>query len=196
LKKKQWHFRECFHLKRNLACDTTTYTICEWYKGVWFPKSTPKYSFIAWIAVRNRLATGDRMLNWNVAVSGNCVLCHEDIETRDHLFFSCSYSTQVWSAFTRHLLGQHYTTHWESLISMLTTLPIPKVHLFVLRYVFQLSIHSVWRERNGRKHGEPPTPPNTLAKMVDKNVRNQLSTLLASPTYEGGLRYWFHTHPN
>jgi len=144
--------------------------ICEWYKGVWFPKSTPKYSFITWIAVHNLLATGDRMLKWNAAVSGNCVLCDEDIETRDHLFFSCSYSPQVWSALTRNLLGQHYTTHWESLISILMALPTPKLHLFVLRYVFQLSIHSVWRERNGRKHGEPLTPPNMLAKMVDKNV--------------------------
>ncbi|CAL9245824.1 unnamed protein product [Arabidopsis halleri] len=29
----------------------------EEYKGIWFPHSTPKYSFITWLATKNRLAT-------------------------------------------------------------------------------------------------------------------------------------------
>ena len=36
-----------------------------WYKGIWFPEATPKLSFIAWMAVHDRLATGDRILRWN-----------------------------------------------------------------------------------------------------------------------------------
>ena len=36
-----------------------------WYKGIWFSGSKPKYSAMAWIAVHNRLATWDRLLQWN-----------------------------------------------------------------------------------------------------------------------------------
>ncbi|XP_024016250.1 uncharacterized protein LOC112089730 [Eutrema salsugineum] len=28
-----------------------------WYKGVWFSQSTPKYTFMSWLAFQNRLAT-------------------------------------------------------------------------------------------------------------------------------------------
>lgn len=30
-----------------------------WYESTWFPYSTPKYAFIAWLAMHNRLTTGD-----------------------------------------------------------------------------------------------------------------------------------------
>ncbi|XP_056845432.1 uncharacterized protein LOC108844591 [Raphanus sativus] len=30
----------------------------DWHKGIWFPYSTPRYSFMAWVAAQNRLPTG------------------------------------------------------------------------------------------------------------------------------------------
>ena len=33
-----------------------------WHKGIWFVQATPKFSFCSWLAVQNRLATGDRLL--------------------------------------------------------------------------------------------------------------------------------------
>ena len=29
-----------------------------WFKGIWFKEATPKYSFLSWLAVHNRLSTG------------------------------------------------------------------------------------------------------------------------------------------
>ncbi|KAG7540795.1 Endonuclease/exonuclease/phosphatase superfamily [Arabidopsis thaliana x Arabidopsis arenosa] len=169
---------------------------CEWYKVVWFPNATPKYSFITWIAIQNRLATGDRLLRWNVGANGSCAFCGEGVETRNHLFFSCPYSSQVWDALSRGILDHRFTTSWESLLSILTVSTTPRLHCFVLRYIFQISIHSIWRERNSRRHGETPTPVSKLISMIDKSVRNRLSTLASSSSseYEGGLRFWFQTH--
>ncbi|KAL9298694.1 putative reverse transcriptase zinc-binding domain-containing protein [Arabidopsis thaliana] len=169
---------------------------CEWFKGVWFQNSTPKHSFMFWLAIRNRLATGDRLLKWNGDAYGGCVLCQTEVETRDHLFFSCSYSSHVWSALTRDMLGSRYTTRWDSLVDLSTSSALTQIHMFVFRYVFQLTTHSLWKERNGRKHGESPIPAPSLAKMIDKNMRNRLSNLVTSgsPIYESGLRYWFSTH--
>ncbi|KAL1200909.1 hypothetical protein V5N11_016537 [Cardamine amara subsp. amara] len=132
--------------------------VCDWFKGVWFPNSTPKFSFITWIAIHNRLATGDRLLRWNIGANGSCIFCGEGVETRDHLFFSCPYSSQIWSALSRGLLGHRFTSRWEFLVPILTDSSIPRLQLFVLRYVFQITIHSVWKEQNGRHHGETPTP--------------------------------------
>lgn len=41
----------------------------EWYKGVWLSYSTPKYSFLVWLAMHNRLTTGDRMSMWNAKIN-------------------------------------------------------------------------------------------------------------------------------
>lgn len=44
-----------------------------WCKVVWFPQEIPRYSFITWLAVKNRLATGDIMRNWGM--QQHCTLC-------------------------------------------------------------------------------------------------------------------------
>ncbi|XP_013617494.1 PREDICTED: uncharacterized protein LOC106324013 [Brassica oleracea var. oleracea] len=36
----------------------------EWSKVTWFSEAIPRFSFIAWLAVRNRLSTGDRTRAW------------------------------------------------------------------------------------------------------------------------------------
>jgi len=41
-------------------------------KGVWFPNSTPKLSFLTWIAIQNRLAIEDSFFLWNVGANGIC----------------------------------------------------------------------------------------------------------------------------
>jgi len=158
-------------------------------QGVWFYNS--KYSFITWIAIHNRLTTGDRLPKWNVGASGNYFLRGEEVETRDHLFFSCSYSSQVWSALAHGILDHRFTTSWRSIIPLISAKSTTPIYTFTLRYVFQITIYSLWRERNGRCHGETSTPAHTLKRTIDKNVCNQLSTMALTCTYEGGMRFWF-----
>lgn len=38
------------------------YIKCGWDKAVWFSYATPKYAFIHWVAMHDRLFTGSRML--------------------------------------------------------------------------------------------------------------------------------------
>lgn len=58
-----------------------------WFKGVWFSGATPRFSFLVWIAIHDRLATGDRISRWNPQANINCWLCQAPFENRDHLFF-------------------------------------------------------------------------------------------------------------
>jgi len=56
----------------------------------------------------------------------------------------------------------------------------------------------LWRERNNRRYGEQPSPTATLVKMIDKNIRNRLSTLQrgGNSKYEEGIVLWFATRRN
>lgn len=44
-----------------------------WSKVVWFSQGIPRYGFITWLAVKNRLSTGDRMHSWGI--QHHCTLC-------------------------------------------------------------------------------------------------------------------------
>lgn len=83
----------------------------DWHKRIWFKNATPKFSFIAWLAMYNRLATENRMREWNIGFSGECILCTQHLETRNHLFFTCQYlnyrnrSLRVCFGNTSHQIG-------------------------------------------------------------------------------------------
>ncbi|VVB00901.1 unnamed protein product [Arabis nemorensis] len=70
-----------------------------WFKAVWFKGRIPKHSFICWVTARNRMHTRDRLRSWGLQVSPRCLLCDVEDETRQHLFFNCPYSHEIWYAF-------------------------------------------------------------------------------------------------
>ncbi|XP_048593300.1 uncharacterized protein LOC125576721 [Brassica napus] len=41
---------------------------CSWARGVWISQATPKYAFMAWLSVRNRMSTLDRAATWSQSV--------------------------------------------------------------------------------------------------------------------------------
>jgi hypothetical protein len=169
---------------------------CDWYRGVWFSSATPKFSFITWLVFQNRLATGDKLRKWNSEAWHSCVFCDEELETRDHLFFSCPFSSQIWCSLTKGLLHGRRISSWSLITPHLLDTSRPYLHLFTLRYTFQATIHSLWRERNSRRHGGLAIPVTQLAKIIDKNIRNRFSTAIKSGNtrLQGGLQFWFQIH--
>nr|VDC91171.1 unnamed protein product [Brassica oleracea] len=45
------------------------------------------------------MVTRDRLIRWGLNVPASCVLCSQHDESRQHLFFDCSYSNEVWTFF-------------------------------------------------------------------------------------------------
>ncbi|XP_024006572.1 uncharacterized protein LOC112083079 [Eutrema salsugineum] len=77
-----------------------------WWKSVWFSQRIPKHSFIHWVAMRDRLPTRNRLRSWGMNVPAVCLLCQVETESRDHLFFSCSFAQTIWSFFFGHPILQ------------------------------------------------------------------------------------------
>ena len=121
--------------------------------------------------------------------------CEENLETREHLFFSCAYAQQIWKGLTRKLLGFRYTEDWFCILNMLAETGRNSTHMFLLRYAFQCSIHSIRREINGRKHGETHQSLAFLLKFIDKGVRNWISSLRMGGCrkFSRALEVWFDT---
>jgi len=184
------HFstRDTWHLIK------ATSSTVSWHKGVWFRHATPKYALCTWLAIHNRLPTGDRMLKWNSSgsVSGNCVLCTNNSKTLEHLFFSCSYASTVWAALAKGIWKTRYSTRWSHLLTHISTHFQDRVEGFLTRYIFQATIYHVWRERNGRRHDAAPNTPATVIGWIDKQTRNQITIIRQSGDrrYDKAFQAW------
>ena len=149
---------------------------------------------MTWLANLDRLATMDRVVRWNPGVDETCVLCKNAGENRDHLFFECSYSGQIWESLSREIMESSFSSSWVVIMNLITERGnMGKMKLFCLRYAFQTALHATWRERNKVKHGEKLIPVNVMKKLVDKGMRNKLSLLRAKRVkgMEGALQFWF-----
>jgi hypothetical protein len=60
--------------------------IVDWWNLVGFPYAIPKQTFILWLALHNRLTTGDRLLAWGYNGDMSCVFYRNATESKDHLF--------------------------------------------------------------------------------------------------------------
>lgn len=67
----------------------------DWYREIWDAHNVPKYSFIGWLATKNRLYRRDRLHALGISQTDQCLLCINGKEENTHLFFTCSFSRQV-----------------------------------------------------------------------------------------------------
>lgn len=170
---------------------------CDWSKGVWFSQSTPKFSFLMWVAIKGRLQTTDRMQIWNTSINTTCVLCNSTPESCAHLFFDCSYTKKIWRSLVGGLMQDSFTTDWSNLIALVSKPWLTPIKTFVLRYTLQAAVHAIWWERNARRHGEKPKDTYALIMFVDKGVRLKLLSVKGKGKhFNEGLTTWFGTRLN
>lgn len=63
-----------------------------------------------------------------------------------------------------------FTANWNDLIEIVSNQWLTPIKTFILRYTLQAKMHTIWWERNSRKHGEKPRDMICLTKIVDKTV--------------------------
>ncbi|GKD02507.1 reverse transcriptase domain, reverse transcriptase zinc-binding domain protein [Tanacetum coccineum] len=140
------------------AWDTiqTRADIVNWYNVVWFPYCIPRHAIHMWLVFQQKLKTQDRLRQWGVSPSIDlnmlkCPLCDLVLDSHDHLFFECAFSSQVWSK-VRALCGMDSIP--PRLIDVTTFInPISKSKTEVIilsRLVLATTSYYTWLERNGR----------------------------------------------
>jgi hypothetical protein len=113
-------------------------------KAIWKSKMFPKLKVFIWLMFHDRLNTRDMISrrHWHLDSGYVCALCEsQSIETRDHLFFECSFAQECWS-----IIG----IHWEM------TQPISARILAALQHfdgpcfmeIIACAAWNIWKIRN------------------------------------------------
>ncbi|KAG7542752.1 Reverse transcriptase zinc-binding domain [Arabidopsis thaliana x Arabidopsis arenosa] len=151
-------------------------TKMDWFDAVWFKGRIPKHSFIAWLNSRHRLHTKDRLIRWGLIIPPTCLLCNSFDESRQHLFFDCSYAADVWHFFS----GKAHVSPPNLFDDGVRWLKNPcrdKNTALILRLAFQASMYYIWKERNSRLHSASSKPSSALILEIKNILRSHLDPL-------------------
>jgi hypothetical protein len=155
----------------------TPYSPVPWHKAVWLKDHVPKQAFICWVVAHNRLHTRDRLRSWGLSIPSTCVLCNNQDESRDHLFFQCRYSSEIWGFFTAASgLSSPPTPFMHCLLWLMSASQDRNVSL-IIKLLFQASVYFIWRERNLRVHSNNIRPAHLIIKEIQLIVRARLDPL-------------------
>ena len=125
-------------------------SVVPWHRTVWETTNFPSHSFICWLAIQDRLLTIDRLIKRGLMNSNNCCLCTGS-ENRNHLFFECCYSREVWLKIMDWLSFKWQSCDWNQIV--IWYCDRLKGNVFkqrIKKMALTTSIYSIWRERNFR----------------------------------------------
>ncbi|XP_019264286.1 PREDICTED: uncharacterized protein LOC109241913 [Nicotiana attenuata] len=124
----------------------------EWKALVFQNAARPKAQFIMWLLIQDRLMTCDRLINWKINVEPECVMCKQENETRDYLFWQCPYATQVWNKMCRWLGRQQLGNgNWQQFLQWTIRQAKGKsTYAMTFRMIFAETVYHLWLERNRR----------------------------------------------
>lgn len=144
-----------------------------WHKTIWFKTRIPKHAFLSWVAILNRLPTKDRLQQWGLNISPTCLLCDVSDESRDHIFFACPYSQEVWTTFfTAPVFSP--PSGFEAIIAWLPSAAGNPQLKDICCFLVQAILYVMWRERNLRLHTSTSKPSFTLVREVKVLMKAKL----------------------
>lgn len=69
------------------------------WETIWVKLLPLKIAFFMWLLVRNGVLTQDNLQRRGFKLGSRCVFCHLELESANHLFLSCSFTSRLWAYF-------------------------------------------------------------------------------------------------
>ncbi|KAJ6707173.1 hypothetical protein OIU85_027518 [Salix viminalis] len=112
-----------------------------------------------------------------------CVLCREDDEDHNHLFFRYNYSKRVWDS-----INEKADLHWPSLPwNHLIQWAASNIHhkkntmSMIARLIMAASVYFIWQERNRRVFSRQMQNCHYIVNEIYQIIRAHLSCMATIP---------------
>ncbi|XP_075083486.1 uncharacterized protein LOC142167227 [Nicotiana tabacum] len=110
-----------FNIKKVYLSFQPQYPKVPWKHLTMGARQLPRHKFILWLAIRQRLATVDRLEKWGINVPKDCVLCSMEVtETLAYLFFECSYARHIWTSLLRWMGESRQPKAWNEEVNWMS----------------------------------------------------------------------------
>ncbi|GKB14501.1 RNA-directed DNA polymerase, eukaryota [Tanacetum coccineum] len=153
-----------------------------WYHITWFSHCIPRHAFHLWLVMRRCLKTQDKLRSWDVDASTDlsqlrCSLCGSHQDSHEHLFFECTFSSQVWNSI-RNLAGmEHVPLILEDIVMWFNPMANNRSFKNVVgKLLFAASSYYIWIERNNRLFKNSRRSPEEIRDLIMTTVRLKLVT--------------------
>ncbi|KAJ0954953.1 hypothetical protein HanRHA438_Chr00c04g0845041 [Helianthus annuus] len=104
-----------------------------------------------------------------------CPLCSYDRDSRDHLFFRCTYSAEVWGLVRDMADMGNVDNSWSSIIQWIEGhAQSNSLESIVSNLLVAASTYFLWQERNSRLFSRDRRNANVLSKIIIETVRLKL----------------------
>ena len=145
-----------------------------WAHLVWFPGRIPRQSFITWLAIRNKLATQDRIWTFTQGPLA-CVLCNKNMDSHDHLFFTCVFSSYVWQVIMSRFDMTGCPLDWHTILRWAASKwKSKKPHHIMPRMCLGTMVYAIWRERNARIFKQESKSKDKLIRDIVSSIHDQM----------------------
>ena len=98
-----------------------------------------------WLTNKNRILTLDNLLKKGWQGDNTCHFC-DQLETKDHLFVTCSFTKQIWFFMGSCQQASIHWTKFSDIIHFAKQLPPPQKAAMLL--VFSAVCWTIWKHRN------------------------------------------------
>ncbi|CAN0922147.1 Putative ribonuclease H protein At1g65750 [Linum grandiflorum] len=116
-----------------------------WWRLVWSTPSIPRYSFISWQIMLDRLPLCDKLISWGLVTDPACCLCSFGLESSVHLFITCPYVASLRSVFFPRSV---YPSTWADELSWMSTVfPALSHYSRAANLVWRCMLSHIWKER-------------------------------------------------
>ncbi|XP_021979852.1 uncharacterized protein LOC110875972 [Helianthus annuus] len=130
--------------------------------------------------MRRKLLTQDKILQWDLTRRKNmnmmcCLLCFENNDSHEHLFFECKFSTQIWCSVRDKVNMDTVDPKWIDVTNWLLAGGASKsVFNYSSRLIVAASAYYIWQERNARLFKNQTRPPDIITSLILQTVRYKL----------------------
>ncbi|KAF8118576.1 hypothetical protein N665_0004s0057 [Sinapis alba] len=152
-----------------------------------------KSSLLSWLVTLNRLPNEGRKLSWGIYVDSICLICSSLDESRDHLMFDCSFSWNFWTRLAS-LVYINLQRNWSSLITAMQSLSDPTWYKRICYLVWQLTIYSIWIERNSRLNHQNYKSFDSMISAMDRTIRKYIKNYI-SESSSRMMQFWLQSSP-
>ncbi|KAL8492494.1 hypothetical protein ACS0TY_023899 [Phlomoides rotata] len=120
-----------------------------WSSWIWGSFIPPCHSTLIWRAIWGKLHTADWLRHFGVHGPTVCFLCHNDLESLDHIFAHCYFPRNLLCKVTDLFdLNLYYDISFMDVFSQATTFQFGKQLSCLWRIAFIKIVWSVWHARN------------------------------------------------